>query len=123
MFLNNFVCDYIELENAISNYKVNDINTYEAVEKVAKDHSGVWVYNLGTGIGYSVLDVIHAFEDANDLKIPYVMKDRRPGDIAKCYADPSKAEKELGWKAERSLEDMCRDSWNWQKNNPEGYLS
>lgn len=94
-----------------------------AVEKVARDQGGVWIYNLGTGMGYSVLDVIHAFEDANGLKVPYVMKERRPGDIAKCYADPSKAEKELGWKAERSLKDMCRDSWNWQKNNPEGYLS
>lgn len=94
----------------------------KALNKVAKSQGGVWVYNLGTGIGYSVLDVIHAFEEANDLKIPYEMKERRPGDIAECFADPSKAEKELDWKAERNLKDMCRDSWNWQKNNPDGYV-
>ncbi|WP_394526998.1 UDP-glucose 4-epimerase GalE [Lacrimispora sp. JR3] len=93
----------------------------KALKKFSGSEGGVWVYNLGTGVGYSVLDVIHAFEEANGLKIPYVMKDRRPGDIPQCYADPSKAEKELGWKAERSLKDMCCDSWNWQKNNPEGY--
>lgn len=94
----------------------------KALKKMADNEGGVWIYNLGTGTGYSVLDVIHAFEEANGLKIPYVMKDRRPGDIPQCYADPLKAEKELGWKAERNLKDMCRDSWNWQKNNPEGYV-
>lgn len=93
----------------------------KALKKMADNEGGVWIYNLGTGTGYSVLDVIHAFEEANGLKIPYVMKDRRPGDIPQCYADPLKAEQELGWKAERNLKDMCRDSWNWQKNNPEGY--
>lgn len=92
-----------------------------ALKKMADNEGGVWIYNLGTGTGYSVLDVIHAFEEANGLKIPYVLKDRRPGDIPKCYAAPLKAERELNWKAARSLKDMCRDSWNWQKNNPEGY--
>lgn len=93
----------------------------KALEKMAQNKGGVWIYNLGTGTGYSVLDVIHAFEEANELKIPYVLMERRPGDVPQCYAAPLKAEKELGWKAERDLKDMCRDSWNWQKNNPQGY--
>ena len=93
----------------------------KALNAMSKQAGGVWIYNLGTGIGYSVLDVIGAFEEANDLKIPYTIMERRPGDIPTCYADPSKAEKELGWKAERGLKEMCRDSWNWQKNNPGGF--
>lgn len=93
----------------------------QALKKMADNKGGVWIYNLGTGSGCSVLDVIHAFEEANGVKIPYVMKDRRPGDVPQCYAAPLKAEQELGWKAQRNLTDMCRDSWNWQKNNPQGY--
>lgn len=93
----------------------------KALKKMKENEGGVWIYNLGTGMGYSVLDVIHAFEEANGLKIPYVFKDRRAGDVPQCYAAPAKAERELGWKAERGLKEMCRDSWNWQKNNPEGY--
>lgn len=93
----------------------------KALEKIKRDEPAVRIYNLGTGCGYSVLDVINAFEKANGLKINYVFKERRAGDVPKCYADPSKAEKELGWKAVRNLEQMCRDSWNWQKNNPNGY--
>ncbi len=85
------------------------------------EHSGERVFNLGTGEGYSVLDMVHAFENANGLKIPYEITDRRPGDVAECYADPSRSEAELGWKAQHSLEKMCRDSWNWQKNNPNGF--
>mgnify|MGYP002706019422 FL=1 len=81
----------------------------------------MFVHNLGTGTGYSVLDIVKAFEKANGLKIPYVIAPRRPGDIATCYADPTKAKNELGWEAKRGIEDMCRDSWNWQKNNPMGY--
>jgi UDP-glucose 4-epimerase len=92
----------------------------KALEKAMKDN-GVEVYNLGTGMGYSVLDVVKTFERVNGVKIPYVITGRRPGDVDKCYADPTKAHKELGWKAEKNLEDMCRDSWNWQKNNPNGY--
>nr|PZN07929.1 MAG: UDP-glucose 4-epimerase GalE [Caldicoprobacter oshimai] len=92
----------------------------KALEKVMTS-SGVDVYNLGTGMGYSVLDVVKTFERVNGVKIPYVITGRRPGDVDKCYADPTKAYKELGWKAEKNLEDMCRDSWNWQKNNPNGY--
>ena len=83
-------------------------------------YKGVSIYNLGTGHGYSVLDVVKAFEKANGIKIPFSFKDRRPGDIATCYCNPDKAFKELGWKAERNLEQMCLDSWNFQKNNPEG---
>ncbi len=93
----------------------------KALNAMSKQAGGVWIYNLGTGMGYSVLDVIGAFEEANGLKIPYTILERRPGDVPKCYADPSKAEKELGWRAERGLKDMCRDSWNWQKNNPGGF--
>ncbi len=84
-------------------------------------HTGVEIYNLGTGVGYSVLDMIHAFEEANHIKIPYQITPRRSGDIATCYADCSKAEKILGWKAEKNLVDMCRDGWRWQKQNPNGY--
>lgn len=82
---------------------------------------GYCVYNLGTGQGYSVLDVITTFEKWSQRKIPYKIVGRRPGDIAECYADPSKANRELAWKAERNLDDMCRDTWNWQKKNPNGY--
>ena len=89
--------------------------------KAIETNCGVAIYNLGTGTGYSVLEVVHAFEKANGVMIPYVIEGRRPGDIAVCYSDPSKANRELGWKAEYSLEDMCRDAWNWQKKNPEGY--
>ncbi len=81
----------------------------------------VRTYNLGTGKGYSVLDMLAAFEQACGRKIPYRITERRPGDVAVCYADPSKAEKELGWKAVRGIADMCRDAWKWQSENPEGY--
>jgi UDP-glucose 4-epimerase len=92
----------------------------KALEKIMTTE-GVEAYNLGTGVGYSVLDVVSNFEKATGKKIPYVITERRPGDIDKCYADPTKAYKELRWKAEKTLEDMCRDSWNWQKNNTNGY--
>lgn len=87
----------------------------------ALNHTGVEAVNLGTGEGYSVLDVVHAFENANDVEIPYEIVERRPGDIAVGYADPTKAKELLNWEAKYSLEDMCRTSWNWQKNNPNGY--
>jgi UDP-glucose 4-epimerase len=83
---------------------------------------GLAIYNLGTGHGYSVLDVVKAFEKVNGVAVPYSIKPRRAGDIATCYSDPAKAERELGWKAEYGIEEMCRDSWNWQKKNPEGYV-
>ncbi len=83
--------------------------------------AGVHVYNLGTGVGYSVLDMIHAFEKACGRSLPYEICPRRAGDIAACYADPAKANRELKWKAEYGIEEMCRDQWNWQKNNPNGY--
>ncbi|MCQ6558973.1 UDP-glucose 4-epimerase GalE [Paenibacillus mendelii] len=82
---------------------------------------GLDIYNLGTGKGYSVLDVVRAFEKVSGRTIPYTVVDRRPGDIATCYADPSKAQHELGWKAVRDIEEMCEDSWQWQLRNPEGY--
>lgn len=86
-----------------------------------EDAGGVSVFNLGTGCGYSVLEMVSAFELAAGVKIPYQIVDRRPGDIAACYADPSLAESVLGWKAELGLEQMCADTWRWQKNNPDGF--
>ena len=87
----------------------------------ALEHKGSEAFNIGTGVGYSVLDMVKAFEKANDIKIPYVIAPRRAGDIDEFYADSTKAADILGWKAEKTLEDMCRDTWNWQKNNPNGY--
>lgn len=98
------------------------IGHIKALKKLEKD-KGVFIYNLGTGVGYSVLDMVKAFEKASNIKIKYEFKPRRAGDIAKCYADPSKAERELGWKAARNLEQMCIDTWKWQNNNPNGYES
>ena len=89
--------------------------------KAIEENCGVAIYNLGTGRGYSVLEVVHAFEKVSGVTIPYVIEERRPGDIAVCYSDPGKAKRELGWKAEYDIYDMCRDSWNWQKKTPEGY--
>lgn len=90
-----------------------------ALEKISK--SGVHIYNLGTGKGYSVLEVIRAFEKACGKKLPYVIKPRRAGDIAECYADCSKAFRELGWRAEFGIDDMCKSLWKWQQMNPKGY--
>lgn len=92
----------------------------KAIEYSA-EHKGTEIFNLGTGVGYSVLDIVKAFEKANSIEIPYVIKPRRAGDIAECFADATKAKKILGWVAEKSLEDMCRDSWNWQSHNVNGY--
>ena len=92
----------------------------KAVEKI-RENPGTEIYNLGTGTGYSVLDIVHNFEKASGVKIPYVIKERRAGDIATCYADASKAKRELGWEAEYGILEMCEDSWRWQKNNPGGY--
>lgn len=92
----------------------------KAIEKL-REKEGVSIYNLGTGNGYSVLDVVHAFEKACGREIRYQIKPRRPGDIDACYADPAKAEKELGWKAEFDINRMCEDSWRWQSANPNGY--
>lgn len=87
----------------------------------AMAHTGTEAFNLGTGRGVSVLEMVRAFERVNGTPVPYRITDRRPGDLATVYADASKSERLLGWRAERSLEDMCRDSWRWQKMNPEGY--
>jgi UDP-glucose 4-epimerase len=94
----------------------------KALDKL-KEKVGVIVYNLGTGCGFSVLDVVKAFEKASGKQVSYELVDRRPGDVAECYADPTYAEKELGWKAERGIDEMCADSWRWQSNNPNGYNS
>lgn len=97
------------------------IGHVKAIEKL-KTAKGVNIYNLGTGKGYSVLDVLHAYEKACGKVIPYEIKPRRAGDIPTCYADPAKAKNELGWVAERGIEEMCEDSWRWQSNNPDGYV-
>jgi len=89
----------------------------------ARKMTGSDEINLGTGVGYSVLDMVHAFEKVNGLKVPYVIGPRRPGDLATVYSNPEKAKRLLGWTAKRTLDDMVRDSWNWQKNNPNGYKS
>ncbi len=96
------------------------IGHVKALEKLCEE-KGVLIYNLGTGYGVSVLQLVQAFEKANNLTIPYRIYDRRAGDIAEFYADASKAEREMGWKAARTIEDMCRDAWNWQRQNPQGY--
>jgi len=108
------------------------VRDYIHVVDLAKGHvkaiegfkklEGVNVFNLGTGKGYSVLDIIKAFSKACGKELPYVIDPRRPGDIAVCYSDPKKAEEILGWKAEKNLEDMCADAWNWQSHNPDGYV-
>ncbi len=107
------VRDYIHVVDlALGHLKAIDHKTGE---------SGVHIYNLGTGNGYSVLEIIHAFEKACGKTIPYQIDPRRPGDIAECYADPAKAARELNWKAERGIDEMCADSWRWQSQNPDGY--
>ena len=85
----------------------------KALEKLEKEEKGIFIYNLGTGKGYSVLDMVKAFENATGKKVAYQIAPRRAGDIATCYADPSKAKKELGWEANKTLEDMCKDSWKY----------
>ncbi|HIX16245.1 MAG TPA: UDP-glucose 4-epimerase GalE [Candidatus Hungatella pullicola] len=99
------------------------IGHVKALEKIYTSQPDVRIYNLGTGRGYSVLQMIEAFSKACGKKIPYVIKERRPGDIAQCYADASLAEKELGFKAERGIDEMCEDAWRWQHQNPQGYRS
>ena len=84
-----------------------------ALNKLEKEGKGSYIYNLGTGVGYSVLDMVKSFEETTGKKIPYKIVDRRPGDIAICYSDPHKAQEELGWTAEKGIKDMCKDSWNY----------
>ncbi|MBR3792216.1 MAG: UDP-glucose 4-epimerase GalE, partial [Clostridia bacterium] len=92
----------------------------KSIEKKTGE-SGVHIYNLGTGNGYSVLELMHAFEEACGKKIPYQIDERRPGDIAECYANPKKAKDELSWEATREVKEMCEDSWRWQSKHPNGY--
>lgn len=107
------VRDYIHVVDLAKGH----LKALEALDK----RPGLVTYNLGTGNGYSVIQLIEAFAKASNKEIPYKIVDRRPGDVASCYADPTKANKELGWKAEKNIDDMCRDSWRWQSNNPKGY--
>ena len=88
------------------------------MEKLKKENSGLHIYNLGTGVGYSVLEIVKNFEKINNVKVNYKITDRRPGDISICYTNPNKAFKELGWRAEKGIEDMCKDAWNYiRKHN------
>ena len=96
------------------------IGHVKALKKI-EEKAGLCIYNLGTGVGYSVLDIVKNFEEATGVEIPYVIKPRRAGDIATCYADATKAKEELGWTAQYGIKEMCADSWRWQKNNPNGY--
>lgn len=96
-------------------------NGHVCALKAIQQNKGLSIYNLGTGHGYSVLDVVKAFEKVNGLKVPYSLQPRRPGDVANLYCNPAKAKDELGWEAQYGIEDMCRHSWNFQKNNPKGY--
>lgn len=96
-------------------------NAHVLAMKRIENNTGLSVYNVGTGQGYSVLDVVKSFEEASGVKIPYVIRDRRPGDIAVSYCSPSKAKEELGFEARYGIKEMCEDSWRWQSNNPEGY--
>jgi UDP-glucose 4-epimerase len=89
--------------------------------QVCGEKAGLHIYNLGAGQGVSVLEMVHAFARASGMEINYKLVDRRPGDVAECWADPAKAQRELGWKATRTLDDMTRDSWLWQQTNPNGY--
>jgi len=107
------VRDYIHVVDLAEGH----LRSLEALES----RTGAHVWNLGTGQGYSVLDMVHAFEAASGKPVPYRISPRRPGDIATCYSDPSKAERELGWKAKRGLPEMMRDAWRWQQMNPNGY--
>ena len=107
------VRDYIH----VCDLAAGHVSALQAIERKC----GLAIYNLGTGHGYSVLDVVKAFEKVNGEKVPYSIKPRRAGDIATCYCNPAKAKAELGWEAKFGIEEMCRDSWNWQKNNPKGY--
>lgn len=107
------VRDYIHVVDLAAGH----VAALQAIER----RCGLAVYNLGTGRGYSVLEMVRAFEKASGVRIPYVIAPRRPGDIAECWSNPAKAAAELGWKAKFNLEDMCRDAWNWQRSNPEGY--
>lgn len=107
------VRDYIHVVDLAAGH----VAALQAIER----RCGLAVYNLGTGRGYSVLEMVRAFEKASGVKIPYVIAPRRPGDIAECWSNPTKAAAELGWKAKFNLEDMCRDAWNWQRSNPEGF--
>lgn len=93
----------------------------KAVKNILEGNKGVQIFNLGTGKGYSVLDIVKAFSKAYGKELPYKIAPRRPGDLAVCFSDPSKAKEVLGWEAKRGIDDMCRDSWNWQSKNPNGY--
>ncbi len=106
--------DYIHVQDVAEGHVV-------ALDAIVGGDAGVHVWNLGSGQGTSVLEMIHAFERASGREIPYEVVDRRPGDLPAFWADPTKAEQELGWRTSRTVDDMCRDTWTWQSQNPQGY--
>jgi len=107
------VRDYIHITDLVNGH-------LKALEKM-NENKGLLIYNLGTGKGYSVLEVINEFSEITGLEIPYIYKERRDGDVGACYADPTKAKEEMNWSAEYDLKKMCEDSWQWQCLNPNGY--
>jgi len=119
-------CDYPTVDGTcVRDYihVVDLANGHLKALQVLQDRGGIHCWNLGTGIGYSVLQIIHSFEDVTGITIPYRIAPRRAGDIAQCWADPSRAERDLGWSAQRTLDQMMEDSWRWQSCNPQGYQS
>ena len=120
-YFNRRMWDHVLDDIEVRALVLKDAKGHVAALKYSETHKGAEAINLGTGRGYSVMDLINAFERVNGVKINYVNMPRRPGDVAINYADPQKAEKLLGWKAALGLDDMVRDAWNWQRNNPKGY--
>ena len=119
-----FGCDYATPDGTgVRDYihVVDLANGHVKACDYAMNHVGYEIFNLGTGVGYSVLDLVKAFSRVNGIELPYMIGPRRAGDVDACYADPTKAREVLGWEATRTLDDMCRDAWHWQKNNPKGY--
>jgi len=120
------VRDYIHVVD-LAKAHVAALQCFSAHSSQITDHSSQitdhcsHIYNIGTGNGYSVLDMVNAFVRVNGVPVPYSIKPRRPGDIATCYCNPAKAKAELGWEAQYGIDEMVRDSWNWQRQNPEGY--
>ena len=120
-FITLYYLDKISKKLGIIFIAIMAAGIHVAAVSYVNQNSGCEVFNLGTGTGYSVLDMVNTFAAVNEVAVPYQITDRRPGDLATCYADPAKSAQKLGWKAEKTLADMCRDSWRWQKNNPMGY--
>ena len=115
------ICELLKLSLKKDGFDTLIANDSKKAIEYAKNNKGAEVFNLGTGNGYSVLEMVNTFSEVNKVAVPYEITSRRPGDIAACYANADKAHKKMNWKAEKNLEEMCKDSWNWQVKNPTGY--